>query len=200
MQAAATCVKSRTTVWRCCCVKSVHNTCVSVCVSLCARPICSLSCRCQNHVCVAHNHNCKCLSLLFRPSFFHCPPTLPTHSFFALLSSHCLPSHTLRPHFSHTFTDSFAIAGSHSQLYQHCLLCLTLYFLSLTLLTFLPSLFLSSQLSALVLSKLLASLPTMRRHLRAGYLLGDTRSDKTGSLTMNNKVGRVYKSQAGFKA
>lgn len=47
---------------------------------------------------------------------------------------------------------------------------------------------LSLQLSALVLSKLLSSLPTMRRHLRAGYLLGDTRSDKTGSLTMNNKV------------
>jgi len=44
------------------------------------------------------------------------------------------------------------------------------------------------QLSALVLSKLLSSLPTMRRHLRAGYLLGDTRSDKTGSLAMNNKV------------
>ena len=47
------------------------------------------------------------------------------------------------------------------------------------------------QLSALVLSKLLSSLPVMRRHLRAGYLLGDTRSDKTGSLTMNNKVGNV---------
>jgi hypothetical protein len=44
------------------------------------------------------------------------------------------------------------------------------------------------QLSALVLAKLLSSLPTMRRHLRAGYLLGDTRSDKTGSLAMNNKV------------
>jgi hypothetical protein len=44
------------------------------------------------------------------------------------------------------------------------------------------------QLSALVLAKLLSSLPTMRCHLRSGYLLGDTRSDKTGSLAMNNKV------------
>jgi hypothetical protein len=45
------------------------------------------------------------------------------------------------------------------------------------------------QLSALVLSKLLSSLPHMRRHLRAGYLLGDTRHDGTaGGLAMNNKV------------
>jgi hypothetical protein len=45
------------------------------------------------------------------------------------------------------------------------------------------------QLSALVLSKLLSSLPHMRKHLRAGYLLGDTRHDGTaGGLAMNNKV------------
>jgi hypothetical protein len=42
----------------------------------------------------------------------------------------------------------------------------------------------------MVLSKLLASLPVMRSHLRAGYLLGDSRSDKSNSgLAMNNKVG-----------
>jgi hypothetical protein len=47
------------------------------------------------------------------------------------------------------------------------------------------------QLSALVLSKLLSSLPHMRKHLRSGYLLGDTRHDGTaGGLAMNNKVGR----------
>jgi hypothetical protein len=44
----------------------------------------------------------------------------------------------------------------------------------------------------LVLSKLLSSLPHMRKHLRSGYLLGDTRHDGTaGGLAMNNKVRRL---------
>jgi hypothetical protein len=55
----------------------------------------------------------------------------------------------------------------------------------------------SLKLSALVLSKLLSSLPSMHRHLRAGYLLGDTRSDKTGSLTMSNKVRTGQRSTDG---
>jgi hypothetical protein len=60
--------------------------------------------------------------------------------------------------------------------------------LLLLLLLLLPRLF--WQLSALVLSKLLSSLPVMRHKLRSGYLLGDTRQEGiTGGLAMNNKVG-----------